>query len=225
MNRFPRLYAILAVRLLAFLMLLICGLSSAAQLLGGGAVIQYGLAAPDDRMIYVGVDVGHNLRLTRSEPLPAKLFSATDTAADGRQVVSLQAGGNVDVFLTDHDGSRRQLTDFTDFSPSSSERAARRANLYPAWSPDGTWITFISSTVNGRLDLYVVRPNGEGLHHLGDRIRVTIPYAPRWVTFDRAPSALWIPLVLIILMTYGILIPVHKGFKPLAMRERGGGEG
>ncbi len=35
----------------------------------------------------------------------------------------------------------------------------------PKWSPDGKWISFISQET-GREELYLIRPNGEGLHQL-----------------------------------------------------------
>jgi dipeptidyl aminopeptidase/acylaminoacyl peptidase len=37
--------------------------------------------------------------------------------------------------------------------------------LSPKWSPDGTWIAFIAQE-NERDEIYLVRPNGEGLHQL-----------------------------------------------------------
>jgi hypothetical protein len=187
-----QLYLRSAALVMALMMGTLCMGVTLARMLGGGAVIQYGLAAPDDRVIYVGLDVTRELRLTLNEPLPARLFSVTDTAPDGRQVVADQNGGHVDLFLVEVDGARRQLTHLTDFIINSDERASRRANLYPSWSPDSRWITFISSTVSGRLDLYVVHPDGSAMHHLGDRIRVAAPFSPRWVTFDTELPTLWL---------------------------------
>ncbi len=37
--------------------------------------------------------------------------------------------------------------------------------LSPKWSPDGKWITFISQET-GREELYLIKPDGEGLHQL-----------------------------------------------------------
>ena len=37
--------------------------------------------------------------------------------------------------------------------------------LSPKWSPDGNWISFISQET-GREELYLIKPNGEGLHQL-----------------------------------------------------------
>ena len=37
--------------------------------------------------------------------------------------------------------------------------------LSPKWSPDGKWISFISQE-SGREELYLIKPNGEGLHQL-----------------------------------------------------------
>jgi hypothetical protein len=187
----PRLWGRFALQGLALLSAVLLGIIALSRMLGGAA-IQYGLAAPDDRVIYISVDVNHNLRLTLNEPLPARLFSLTDTAPDGRQVIPDQNGGHADLFLVEVGGARRQLTDLADFIINSDERASRRANLYPSWSPDSLWITFISSTVSGRLDLYVVHPDASALHHLGDRIRVSVPYAPRWVTFDTELPVLWL---------------------------------
>lgn len=43
-------------------------------------------------------------------------------------------------------------------------RASTRA-LSPKWSPDGTWIAFIAQETE-RDEIYLIRPNGEGLHRL-----------------------------------------------------------
>jgi hypothetical protein len=163
-----------------------------SRTLGGGAVLQYGLAAPDDRVMYIGVDVARNLSLMRNQPLPAHLFSATDTAADGRQVFSAPSIGNIDLYLAQTDGTRRQLTRFTDFPAIGGERADRRANVNPSWSPDNTWIAFVSATISGRNDLYIVRPDGSGLRYLGNRIRLSEPHVPRWVTFHGEPPLGWL---------------------------------
>ncbi|MEO8607623.1 MAG: hypothetical protein ABI690_07065 [Chloroflexota bacterium] len=194
---------------LAGFILMIYSTIALAHIFGGGAIIQYGLAAPDDRVIYVGSDVSHSLRLTRNDLLPARLFSTTNTAPDGRQVMTVQSGGNFDLFLTELDGTQRQLTHFTDFLVTGGERASRRANQYPSWSPDGTWIAYISSNVSGRLDLYAVHPDGSAMHHLGDRIRVGAPYTPRWVTFDSELPTLWL-LVSVANITF--LIWLFRGY-------------
>ena len=188
----PHLYLSIAICVIALVVMILCGTIALSRMFGGGAVIQYGLAAPDDRVIYMGVDLTRNIRLTKNEPLPAILFSAADTAPDGRQVITAQTEGNVDLFLVKADGIRTRLTHFIDFPIHSDERAARRANLYPSWSPDNQWIAFISSTPNGKLDLYTVHPDGSALHHLGDRIRAAAPYTPHWVTFDAELPPLWL---------------------------------
>jgi hypothetical protein len=163
-----------------------------ARTLGGGAVIEYGLAAPDDRVIYVGVDVAHIIHFIQNEPFAVRSYAMTNIAPDGRQVVSMQSGGNTDLFLKELDGTQHQLTHFTDFPAKSGERDARRANLYPSWSPNASWIAFISSDVKGRLDLYAVHPDGSGLHHVGDRIRAAMPYTPRWIRFDSELPVQWL---------------------------------
>ena len=47
--------------------------------------------------------------------------------------------------------------------------------LSPKWSPDGKWISFISQE-SGREELYLIQPNGEGLHQLTNAGRDIFQY-------------------------------------------------
>lgn len=156
--------------------------------LGGSAVaMQYGQSAPKRGDIYYfAVDVERALRVRQDQPLDTTPATNREIAPDGRRVLSAQQGGNIDLFIVGTDGGWQRLTHFSDFSSARTERVARRANLYPAWSPDGQWIAFISSDINGRLALYAVRPGTAGLHKLGDQIRVVEPFPPRWIVIPAA---------------------------------------
>jgi len=144
--------------------------------------MQYGRSAPtSDATDYYLADVARGLRARLDHPLDTRPSANRETAPDGRRVIAAKQGGNIDLFIIGLDGVWGRLTHFSDFSPARAERDARRANQYPAWSPDGAWIAFISADVNGRLSLYAVRPNGDDLRRLDDHIRVIAPVPPRWV--------------------------------------------
>jgi hypothetical protein len=153
----------------------------AARLGGDGVAIQYGQVS-DEAIWYAYVDVERGLLARQATPVEALLYPNSESARDGRTVVARREGGNVDLYMLERDGSRRRLTHFSDFPLLHSERAGRRANQYPSWSPDGAWIAFISADVNGRLSLYALQPAGNGLRRLGEHIRVSAPFLPRWVS-------------------------------------------
>jgi hypothetical protein len=204
----------MGLRWVVQLFLLIAALSSGviwlARLGGMTLAMQYGQASLNgNATIYFLVDVQRGLRLRQDQPLDTTLSANRETAFDGRRVVSAQRGGNIDLFVIASDGVWQPLTHFSDFSPARTERDARRANLYPAWSPDGQWIAFVSADVNGRLDLYAVRPGSVDLRQLGEHIRVVTPFPPRWVTFDTELSAAWLILIAADLL---FLIGLLKGY-------------
>jgi hypothetical protein len=176
----------LGLRCLIQLLLLIAAVLSGVILLArlGGMTLamQYGQSALNgNATFYFVVDVQRGLRLRQDQPLDTTLSANRETASDGRRVVSAQRGGNIDLFVVGSNGAWQPLTHFSDFSPARTERDSRRANLYPAWSPDGQWIAFVSADVNGRLDLYAVRPGSVDLRQLGEHIRVVTPFPPRWI--------------------------------------------
>jgi hypothetical protein len=205
----------LMLRWLAQLLLLIVvalsGVILLARLGGTTLALQYGQANLKDSgfTFYFVADVQRGLRLRQDQPLDTTTAASRETAADGRRVISAQRGGNIDLFVVDLDGVWQPITHFTDFSPARTERDARRANLYPSWSPDGQWIAFVSSDVNGRLDLYAVRPGSTDLRQLGEHIRVVTPFPPRWVTLDTELPAAWLIVIAADLL---FLIGLLKGY-------------
>jgi TolB protein len=49
----------------------------------------------------------------------------------------------------------------------------------PTWSPDGSWLAFISARPDGgQVHLWVMRPNGKGLHRVS--ASSTDEYQPSW---------------------------------------------
>ena len=63
---------------------------------------------------------------------------------------------NYQVYVANADGSGKRRID-----------TGNRFNFAPRWSPDGTWILFVSG-VHGRSNPYIVRRDGTGLRRLAD---------------------------------------------------------
>lgn len=60
----------------------------------------------------------------------------------------------------------------------------------PRWSPDGKWIAYLKGDSNG--DLFLVRPDGTELHHIGQHIlRAGISWSPdsKWIIgYENGPT-------------------------------------
>ncbi len=79
-----------------------------------------------------------------------------DISPDGRYIVysSTRRDNNADIYLMDLQGNDiRQLT------------THRQWDGDPSWSPDGQWIVFVSNRA-GNGNLYLIRPDGAGLHRI-----------------------------------------------------------
>lgn len=201
--------ALMLRSLLQLLLLIVMALSSVillARLGGMTLAMQFGQAPLNNSTIfYFVVDVQRGLRLPQDQPLDTTISVNRETAADGRRVLSAQRGGNIDLFVVGSDGVWQAITHFSDFSPARTERDARRANLYPSWSPDGQWIAFVSADVNGRLDLYAVRPGSTDLRQLGEHIRVVTPFPPRWIVIPASFPGDFLASAVIALLSLGII--------------------
>jgi hypothetical protein len=169
----------LFVLVILAMMLAVMGLT---QMREGGMVIRYGQFLPShDTVFFVYVDVQRNLFSQTGGVIDQVAFEESNVSPDGQTVVTLQNGGSVDLFMVEPGRKTRQITDFRDFMDARGERETRRANLLPVWSPDGEWIAFISNDLNGRLYLYIIRPDGSDLRQLGTHIPYPIVPKPQWV--------------------------------------------
>ena len=82
------------------------------------------------------------------------------------------------------DGTVRQLTKIHTFPPVGHVLNQMRANTYPVWSPDGTWIAFISSDFTANMDIYVISPDGADLRRVARDVGTPAPLQLRWSSFQ-----------------------------------------
>jgi Tol biopolymer transport system component len=97
---------------------------------------------------------GHNFGASWSPDGKHIAFSSTRNGSLGAPNWPVSSGS---IFVMNADGSHaKQITD----------AASSETHNFPAWSPDGKWIAFqsTSKTEPLRPSIHVVRPNGEGRH-------------------------------------------------------------
>jgi hypothetical protein len=144
--------------------------------------LEYIEAYSDGRLIAAYyLDIERLLVTRRTHRLAALPLNTGATGPDGWRVVSLPTPGNIDLFIVPPDEPAIPLTHFSDFPARGLSGDARRANLYPLWSPDYRWIVFLSSDEVGHMDLYAVRPDGSDLRRLAYRINTQGLGRPMWV--------------------------------------------
>jgi Tol biopolymer transport system component len=85
--------------------------------------------------------------------------------------IAFSPDGTMIAFRSDRDGKTNQiyilrLADSSIYPLTDNELV----NVQPAWSPDGTWVVFISAKSLGEFDfeIYAVRVDGEGLTNLAN---------------------------------------------------------
>lgn len=154
--------------------------------LQASTALEYVEAASDGHPIAVYyLDVERTLIVQRGSRLLTVALKIGATSPDGQRVVSLPTPGNIDLFIVPPGGPAVQLTRFKDFPARRPGSDARRANLYPLWSPDYAWIVFLSSDEVGHIDLYAIRPDGSDLRRLAYRINNQGLGRPMWVSLER----------------------------------------
>lgn len=154
-----------------------------------GIALEYREVRQDRQIVNVYyLDIERGIRSSQQKSAVVETLKSSNTAPDGRRVLSLPTPGNIDLFLVAPDTNRFQLTHFKNFPPLRANRDSRRANLYPLWSPDAAWIIFLSSDEVGHLDLYAIRPDGSDMRVLAYRIHSEDSVYPRWVILK---SSFW----------------------------------
>ena len=126
-------------------------------------------------VVYADPAYGLTWTLDQSEPAAQVAGAIVPASASaGVTVRAFPVDGNVELFLVWSDGRRQQLT-----LPDSFGDAHH--NTAPVWSPDGTWIAFISSHGQANMDVYVIRPDGNDLRRVAQDVGSLMPLRLRWV--------------------------------------------
>ncbi|MCB9451100.1 MAG: PD40 domain-containing protein [Anaerolineaceae bacterium] len=113
--------------------------------------------------------LGRGETTERAVDTPVPVSASADVT-----VRAFPVNGNVELFLVWPDGRRQQLTVPDSF-------ADAHHNTAPVWSPDGSWIAFISSHGQADMDVYVIRPDGSGLQRIAQDVGSLMPLRLRWV--------------------------------------------
>ena len=113
-----------------------------------------------------------------------------------------RTGTELFVVSSDH-AVVRQLTHFSNFPPGEYRVKNVRNNAFPQWSPDGSWIVFVSSQPATKMDVYLIRLDGSDLRRVVRDLGTPMPLV-RWdevpdapVMGDFSPAVLLIPTILL----------------------------
>lgn len=143
----------------------------------------------------------------------AALFPPVDSGAasaarspDGAHVVRPQVtSSGVDLFVERADGALVRLT------TANGPAAEQRSNTLPVWSPDSQWISFISTSPQAQMDVYLVRADGTQLRRLYANAHTPMPRGLRWFAPPEQPFEPWLALGAL-----GILVAGGFGLRALA---------
>jgi hypothetical protein len=154
------------------------------RMVGAPLAIQYGQFFPPEDMIFFHyVDVDHGLNVRQRIPMDVVTIGSSTLSPDGKQrVTAIQNANSADLFIITEDGARQHIAHLDNFLVAPSEGARKIPS--PTWSPDGGWITFVTTNENGSPDLYILRPDGSGLRRVGRISDRGAAMLPRWVRVE-----------------------------------------
>ena len=73
-----------------------------------------------------------------------------------------------------------------------------RSNTYPLWSPDGRWISFVSTFPEQEgVDLYLVSAEGNELRRIYANVVTPTPLSLRWIAAPAEPFSPWLALTVL----------------------------
>lgn len=148
---------------------------------------------------YLGVSLdrdvpAHDGETTGMPPEPAPL------SPDGsRTVMPRVTEDGVDLFVSDTGGRLTRLTHRSDFATASTSAGDMRSNTYPLWSPDGQWISFVSTRPQQEgVDLYLVSAEGSALRRVYANLTTRSPLGLRWIAVSGELFSPWLALAALV---------------------------
>ncbi len=207
-----------AVIFCAALVLIALGLSRAAP--SSGLVFSQ-FAQPAGRtVVYLDPFTGAALERAAAiheQPDTAITPETEARSPDGTRTVWPQITEHgVDLFVEDAAGALVRLTQREAFSAAEAA-PAMRSNTFPIWSPDGQWISFISTDPQARMDLYLVRADGTALRRIYADVQTPMPLGLRWLGLPGQPFQPWLALA-----AFGVLVAAVFGIARLAKGRQAG---
>ncbi|MBL8148128.1 MAG: PD40 domain-containing protein [Anaerolineae bacterium] len=124
------------------------------------------------------------------------LREVASRSPDGsRSVIPRVTEDGVDLFIAGMDGGLTRLTQRSDFASDMPGVAEMRSNTYPLWSPDGQWISFVSTFPEQEgVDLYLVSAEGTALRRIYANVVTPTPLSLRWIAAPGEPFSPWLAL-------------------------------
>jgi hypothetical protein len=116
-----------------------------------------------------------------------------------------RSGTELFVVSADH-SVVRQLTYFRNFPPGDYRIKNVRNNAFPQWSPDGSWIVFVSSQPASKMDVYLIRLDGSDLRRVAADLGTYMPLV-RW---DELPQQAFHPTPLLLIPALVLAALRHK---------------
>jgi len=181
---------------------------------GGSALLALGITrgASSSALVFSQFDEGRGQYYVYLDPYRALTVSRYaalhDTEAanalrepaarspDGSQsVIPRVTEDGVDLFIAGTDGALTRLTQRSAFASGMPGASVMRSNTYPLWSPDGRWISFVSTFPEQEgVDLYLVSAEGCELRRIYANVVTPTPLSLRWIAAPGQPFSPWLAL-------------------------------